>query len=485
MRRFKEVSPRLLTGGETPDQAEDWLERMEQCFQEFSCTDGDKMEILGFMLEGRARKWWRSTSTPFVAARGAVSWDEFRTAFQRFYFPPTLRQTKASELLNLRQGTMSIEEYKQKFFDLLSYCPHITESSMAKYDHFLQGLNPEIHRMVSVGSDMSFEGLVNHCHQAEESIRRNRGLYSSFRPASSIPLGPRSQSFKKSGGTSSSSFGSGGVHRFGGQRPNRCSQCRRRHPSSQCGRSPTACFQCGQEGHMKRDCPMLNGGASGSGGSQASVQQPQFQQPPYQQQYSQQPQQSQRQPTQTPSRGHSSLRPCVQGQVFALNQEQEEANSDRMIAGYHQLRVRDEDISKTAFRTRDGVSVDLSKIGAILNWSHSTTASEIRSFLGLAGYYRRFVENFSQIAKPLTQLTRKDVSFEWSFECEDSFHELRRRLTTAPVLSLPTGSGGLVVHTDASLQGFGCLLTQNGHVIAYASRVEHEAATLDELAEGL
>ncbi|XP_073154023.1 uncharacterized mitochondrial protein AtMg00860-like [Henckelia pumila] len=69
------------------------------------------------------------------------------------------------------------------------------------------------------------------------------------------------------------------------------------------------------------------------------------------------------------------------------------------------------------------------------------------------GYYRRFVENFSQIDRPLTQLRKKDASFVWSDACEDSFYELRRCLTTAPVLALPSGSCGFVVFTDASLQG--------------------------------
>ncbi|XP_073120601.1 uncharacterized protein [Henckelia pumila] len=198
MNIFKEVSPKPVTGGETPEEAEDWLERMEQCFQEFRCTDEDKMEILAFMLEGRARKLWRSTSAPFIAARGVATWGEFRTDYQRLYFPSALRQAKTSELLSLRQGTMTIEEYQQKFFDLLSYCPHISDSSIVKYDHFLQGLNPEIHRMVAVGSDMTYEDLVDCCRQAEDNIRRNRGLFSSSsRPTSSSPLGPKGQSFKK------------------------------------------------------------------------------------------------------------------------------------------------------------------------------------------------------------------------------------------------------------------------------------------------
>ncbi|XP_073121124.1 uncharacterized mitochondrial protein AtMg00860-like [Henckelia pumila] len=120
--------------------------------------------------------------------------------------------------------------------------------------------------------------------------------------------------------------------------------------------------------------------------------------------------------------------------------------------------------------SQEGLSVDPSKIEAILNWSRPTTASEIRIFLGLAGYYQRFIEKFPRISRLLTQLTRKDVYFIWSSECEQSFDELKGRLTTASVLALPSRTGGYVVYTDTSLQGLGCVLTQNGHVIAYASR---------------
>ncbi|XP_073138496.1 uncharacterized protein [Henckelia pumila] len=121
-------------------------------------------------------------------------------------------------------------------------------------------------------------------------------------------------------------------------------------------------------------------------------------------------------------------------------------------------------------RAPDGVSVDPSKIEAVMNWSRLKTVVEILSFLDLAGYYRRFIANFSQLARPLAQLTRKGVNFEWSSECEENFCELRRRLTFAPMLALLSGSGGYVLYTDAYLQGLGCVLTQNGNVIAYASR---------------
>ena len=118
----------------------------------------------------------------------------------------------------------------------------------------------------------------------------------------------------------------------------------------------------------------------------------------------------------------------------------------------------------------EGVFVDPQKVEAVLKWERPTSVTEIRSFLGLAGYYRRFIEGFSLIATPLTQLTRKDKKWVWSEECEASFQELKRRLTTAPVLTLPSGTEGFVVYSDASGKGLGCVLMQHGKVIAYASR---------------
>ena len=116
------------------------------------------------------------------------------------------------------------------------------------------------------------------------------------------------------------------------------------------------------------------------------------------------------------------------------------------------------------------VSVDPKKIEAVVNWKPPKNVSEVRSFLGLAGYYRKFVEGFSTIAAPLTKLTRKDVKYDWLDAYQQSFNELKGRLTSAPVLALPNGRDGFVVYSDASRQGLGCVLMQNNRVIAYASR---------------
>ncbi|GKB99891.1 putative reverse transcriptase domain-containing protein, partial [Tanacetum coccineum] len=112
----------------------------------------------------------------------------------------------------------------------------------------------------------------------------------------------------------------------------------------------------------------------------------------------------------------------------------------------------------------NGIHVDPSKIEAVKNWKVPKTPSEIRSFLGLAGYYRCFIMNFSKIAKPLTSLTQKNQKYEWDKEQEGAFQTLKDNLCNAPILSLPDGSKDFVLYCDALNQGFGCVLMQRGKI---------------------
>ncbi|GJQ93356.1 putative reverse transcriptase domain-containing protein [Tanacetum coccineum] len=206
--------------------------------------------------------------------------------------------------------------------------------------------------------------------------------------------------------------------------------------------------------------------------------------------------------------------------------------TDNLRSGYHQLRVRDQDITKTAFRTRyghyefqvmpfgltnapadereheehlkailellkeeklyakfskcefwipkvqflghvidsRGIHVDPTKIESIKDWASPKTPTEIRQFLGLAGYYRRFIEGFSKIAKSMTKLTQKGIKFDWGEKEEDAFQLIKQKLCSAPILALPEGSEDFVVYCDASHKGLGAVLMQREKVIAYASR---------------
>ncbi|KAL4018183.1 hypothetical protein IC575_021773 [Cucumis melo] len=111
-----------------------------------------------------------------------------------------------------------------------------------------------------------------------------------------------------------------------------------------------------------------------------------------------------------------------------------------------------------------------SKIEAITSWPRPSTVSEVRSFLGLAGYYHRFMEDFSRIATPFTQLTRKGAPFVWSKACKDSFQNLKQKLVTASILTIPDCSGSFVIYSDASKKGLSYVLMQQGKVVIYASR---------------
>jgi hypothetical protein len=114
--------------------------------------------------------------------------------------------------------------------------------------------------------------------------------------------------------------------------------------------------------------------------------------------------------------------------------------------------------------------VDPSKVKDVLSWKKPQRISDIRSFLGLEGYYRRFIERFSEISKPMTELLAKGNTFEWTPRRETSFQELKKRLTTAPILTMPDMEKLFSIYCDTSGQGLGCVLMQDDHVVAYASR---------------
>nr|GEV19214.1 putative reverse transcriptase domain-containing protein [Tanacetum cinerariifolium] len=116
------------------------------------------------------------------------------------------------------------------------------------------------------------------------------------------------------------------------------------------------------------------------------------------------------------------------------------------------------------------IHVDPAKIESIKDWASPKTPTEIHQFLGLAGYYRRFIEGFSKIAKSMTKLTQKGIKFDWGEKEEKDFQLIKRKLCNAPILALSEGSKDFVVYYDASHKGLGAVLMQREKVIAYASR---------------
>ncbi|GKB75159.1 putative reverse transcriptase domain-containing protein [Tanacetum coccineum] len=111
-------------------------------------------------------------------------------------------------------------------------------------------------------------------------------------------------------------------------------------------------------------------------------------------------------------------------------------------------------------RPSEGIHVDPAKIESIKDWTSPKSPTEIRQFLGLAGYYRRFIEGFSKIAKPMTKLTQKKIKFEWGDKQEAAFQLLKQKLCSAPILALPEGSEDFIAYCDASKKGLGAVLMQ-------------------------
>src|SRR3954466_14379829 len=116
-----------------------------------------------------------------------------------------------------------------------------------------------------------------------------------------------------------------------------------------------------------------------------------------------------------------------------------------------------------------GIAVNPERVQAVLDWTPPELVRQVRSFLGLASYCRRFVENFSKVEKPLTELLKKDKKLHWPHKCEESFQELKRRLASAPVRAPPDIKRDFEIYCDVSRQGLGCILMQDRHVVAYAS----------------
>jgi hypothetical protein len=126
--------------------------------------------------------------------------------------------------------------------------------------------------------------------------------------------------------------------------------------------------------------------------------------------------------------------------------------------------------------SKDGITMDPEKIEAIREWSTPKNVTEVRSFMGLAGYYKRFIEGFSKIAHPITSLQRKGVKFQWTLDCEKNFQHLKQLLTSNLILRIVDPNEDFIVCTNACKEGLSGVLSQNGFVICYESRKlkEHE-----------
>ncbi|KAK8942884.1 hypothetical protein KSP39_PZI008966 [Platanthera zijinensis] len=717
LKQFLEMRPPIFRGGVTPMETEDWLKRIELIFKAMRCPENRKVELVTFLFEGEANKWWDSLTQGKFYGRTDIRWNDFLHEFLDWFVPPSEKRILQERFLRLTQGNRSVMQFEAEFTQLAYYASDMVPNERERCFRFQLGLREDVRVHLISQWIQRYNELVETAKLIEKdvevSLRKNdvqlkRPAEEQSRTVSGKSGGSRWKKFKKGAPVPAPAVGSTTSHPL-------CVKCGKAHPG-ECLKGTGVCFKCFRPGHLKYECPLwkseagrkTTGGPSQSATihnvesvASGSVAQPKEERqveprvfnlnqqeakahdvvitgisevakvlisslramkkvrkgceatlvmlkksdterksepsavpvvcdfldvfpedlpgiPPQREveftinlvpeatpvaktPYRMAPKElaelkSQLQelvlstspwgaPVLFVKKKDGSLRLCIDyhelNKLTIRNQyplPRIDDLFDQLVnarvfskidlrSGYHQMRIKEEDIYKTAFSTRyehfefvvmpfgltnapavfmdlmnrvfkeyldkfvivfiddiliyskgkeehaehlkivlqtlknqalyakfskcdfwlneisflghvvteQGLSVDPIKVEAIMNWPRPTTVTEIRSFLGLAGYYRKFVKNFSAVALPLTKLTRKNVPFIWTEDCQAAFDRLKESVTTAPVLVMPCGSEGFQIYSDASLKGLGCVLMQNGKAIAYASRQLKEA----------
>ncbi|KAK1642053.1 hypothetical protein QYE76_059858 [Lolium multiflorum] len=335
-----------------------------------------------------------------------MTWADFKLKFSKYHVPPGLIKKMRDEFRELKQGRMSVVEYRDRFLTLSRYAPE-TDTNEKRKERFLNGLHDEMQTVLVnipfadlealVDSSIQMEGKL---HQANENRKRrmmNQTTSTALRRENNnnTNTAPRT--------------GSNAI------------------PVGTKDKSTITCYECGVVGHFSNECPKRLAKLAGNTAAPAQQQ-----------------------------------RRVSTGKKFAPNNPH-----NRGGRLYH---MNAEEAQEAPDVVLGGIAVDPAKIKTVTEWKAPTTQTEVRAFLGLAGYYRRFVEGFSSIARPMTQLLKKDKKFEWTAKCEESFQQLKSRLTTAPILIMPDITKPFDVYCDASKIGLGCVLMQEGKVISYLSR---------------
>ncbi|KAH9722450.1 Endonuclease [Citrus sinensis] len=560
LERFKKLGPPTFQGTADPMVAEAWLKPMEKIFVAMGCNDDQRVILASFVLQGEADYWWDAKSRLIrVGLQDApITWELFLEAFHEKYFPERVRYQMEADFLRLTQGTESVAEYEEQFTALSRFAHTLVANEGRPYHVSIDCFAKEIIFRLPGEEEFHFQGN----HKSHKAL---------------ISMVKAMKMLKK------------GCEGF-------LAYIVADHPDGACLEDipivrefidvfPEDLPGLPPDREVEFTIELVSGTTPIS---KASYRMAPIELKELKVQLQELLDKGFIRPSVLPwgapvlfaKKKDGSMRLCIDyrqlnmvtvknkyplPQIDDLFDQLRGASVFSKIdlrSGYHQLKIRSEDVSKTTFRTRyehygflvmpfgltnapaafmdlmnrifqpyldqfvivfiddiliyskskkehelhlrivletlrkkklyekfkkcefwldrvmflghivtkDGISADPAKVEVIVNWERPASVTKVRSFLGLAGYYRRFVKGFSSIAAPLTNLTKKNVKFNWDEACEKSFQELKSHLVTAPVLTFPSEGGGFVIYSDASRKGLGCVLIQHGKVIAYASR---------------
>ncbi|XP_030442425.2 uncharacterized protein LOC115664665 [Syzygium oleosum] len=302
--QFLKLRPPKFSGTGDPEEAESWIDELQKIFELLRCSEEEKVNLALFQLQGNASHWWKAMKETVFSENTAVTWNAFVETFNGKYFSECARDKKMQEFLQLRQNNLTVDQYEAKFAQLSRYAPRLIEDPVHKAKRFRDGLKPDIRSQLVPLNLKNYNEIYERAQLIEKDLLERatlaRPYYSNLRmnqrqgkipmPRGKRPFIPnKKQNFLKV------NFG------------NACSICGRRHGDAPCPIRTGACFGCGQQGHMVRDCPYKRQGI--------------------------QPQQGPaRLSNGVQSRNNTGDRPSAQGRVYALTQEDAE-NSDTIITG--------------------------------------------------------------------------------------------------------------------------------------------------------
>nr|GEX01428.1 putative reverse transcriptase domain-containing protein [Tanacetum cinerariifolium] len=387
-----------------------WFERTESVFSRSNCIEDCKVKFSTGTLTEEDLSWWNSFAQPIgIEEAYKLSWDEFMKLLIKKYCPRTEIQKMEDEFYHLTVKGNDLKTYVRRFQELATLCPTMVSDSEKMMEAFIRGLPQSIEGNVTTSKPQTLEEAINIAQRLMDQVTKN------------TPVQVSSDHKRK--------FDDRRTFNNNNYRNTTTTNHYNNHQPQQNKRQETF--------RSYVATPTENSGSFDVVIGMDLL-----------------------------SKYHAKII-CDEKVVhIPINGETLIIRGDR---SYHQLRVRDEDIPKTAFRTSQRLHVDPAKIEEVKNWASPITPTEIRQFLGLANYYRSFIKYFSKIAKSLTELTQKNKKCIWGEDQEIAFQLLKQKLCEAPILALPEGNDDFVLYYDASHQGLGAVLMEREKVIAYAS----------------